>query len=103
MNNTSPFDVNGGFSGTFGKDPMWWLTMLVAFAVLATAELVFLATKRVLVREGVWRWWGRDKAEAGVGPLEIWQEMERDEGVRRRLEAIARGEDGVDDGDEVES
>lgn len=97
MNNTSPYDVNGGFSSTFGRDPNWWLTMLVAFSVLATAELVFLATKRVLVREGLWRWWGRDEGDVGVGPLEIWQEMEKDEGVRRRLERMARGEDEEDE------
>ncbi|KAK4508784.1 hypothetical protein PRZ48_002523 [Zasmidium cellare] len=92
MNNLSPYDVKGGFSDTFGSDPAWWLTMLVAFVVLATAELVYLSVRRRLMREGLW--FGQ-----GKGELEMWQEMERDPKVRERLGRIARGEE--DDGEEV--
>ncbi|KAF2159541.1 hypothetical protein M409DRAFT_60753 [Zasmidium cellare ATCC 36951] len=94
MNNLSPYDVKGGFSDTFGKDANWWLTMLVAFVVLATAELVYLSVKRRLMREGLW--FGMK------GELEAWQEMERDEKVRERLGRVARGEDRDEDYDGVE-
>lgn len=99
--NLSPYDVKGGFSKTFGTDLNWWLTLLVALVVLMTAEIVYGATKRRLIKERMWPPWKFTRhhrnGNGNVEELELerWQELERDPGVRKRLEAMARGEEDV--------
>ncbi|CAK3898983.1 phospholipid-transporting ATPase DNF3 [Lecanosticta acicola] len=106
MNNLSPYDVNGGFSDTFGAEWNWWLTFLVGFSVLATAELVYGATKRNLIASGAWPPWKylpfkgvrHSESMAEDMDLELWQEMERDPAVREKLEMMARDEVGEEVG-----
>lgn len=103
--NLSPYDVKGGFSDTFGTDWNWWLTLILAFGVLAVAEMVYGATKRNLIASRAWPPWkylpfkGMRKSESMAEDmdLELWQEMERDPKIRERLEIMARGEDLEDE------
>jgi phospholipid-translocating ATPase len=107
-NNISPYDVKGGFQYGFGRDPNWWATFFIAMAVLCGMELAYGSVKRGLIRERMWPPWkftrryrnGNENAEDLE--LELWQEMERDEGIRRQLGRMARGEFNDDDDDEVE-
>lgn len=126
----SPYAVRHGFATTFGSDLAWWLTLIVVVGVLTTAELGYRAVKRSLVVGGVWGWgswrkwlsWAAWKRvfRGGVASsvvwsgegmqgsaeewgVEMWQEMERDPGVRRMLRKMVRGdEDGNEDADEAE-
>ena len=84
--NISPYDVKGGFSETFGKDPRWWLVLIVAIAILVVLELVLKGLKKELVRLEVWPLWGRrDGARMWERELELWQEMEKDPVLMKRL------------------
>lgn len=113
--------MRGGFSTTFGRDLVWWVTLIVVLAVLVTAELSYRAVKRSVIVTGLWRWgwkwlswttW-RKVFRGGAGAVwsgegvqgsaeewgvEIWQEMEKDAGVRDMLRGIASGEgEGVEE------
>jgi phospholipid-translocating ATPase len=102
--NLSPYDVEGGFSSTFGNDPNWWLTLILVFSILMVMELTLKAGKRYLRSAGVWPFWkrksrrqvpkgpGRSAEEVDVG---LWQDMERDPVVRERIRRI---NDDFDDG-----
>jgi len=98
--------VRGGFVGKFGTDPVWWLTLLLVFGVLFVMEVAYRAVKMRLIRAGRWhvRFWRIESGDDGKWRLELWQEMERDAGVRERLRAMARGEtvNEMDDGNDTE-
>ncbi|KAI5370903.1 putative P-type ATPase, HAD superfamily, P-type ATPase, transmembrane domain superfamily [Septoria linicola] len=102
-NNLSPYDVRGGFQYVFGQDPMWWLTLLLAFGLLCTMEWVYAAAKRNLVVARCWppwkftRWHRNRNANAEDLELELWQEMEKDPAIRAQLGRMARGEDEVEE------
>ncbi|KAG8160657.1 hypothetical protein KVR01_008921 [Diaporthe batatas] len=108
----SPYNVRGGFFSTFGKDPGWWMTLLLVLIVLFVAELGFKMAKRTLTIMGLWRWgrgwWKRLKSWKKAGKedwmegnledwnLGLWQEMEKDPLVRQRLRGILQDEDSDD-------
>ncbi|PIB02625.1 putative phospholipid-transporting ATPase DNF3 [Cercospora beticola] len=102
-NNISPYNVKGGFQYVFGQDPMWWLTLLLAFGVLCTMEWVYAAAKRNLVLARCWppwkftKWHRNRNGNAEDLELELWQEMEQDPAIRAKLERMARNEDDEDD------
>ncbi|KAF2212436.1 hypothetical protein CERZMDRAFT_121244 [Cercospora zeae-maydis SCOH1-5] len=106
-NNISPFNVKGGFQYVFGQDPMWWLTLLLAFGVLCTMEWGYSAAKRNLVLARCWPpWkftkWHRDRnANAEDLELELWQEMEQDPVIRAKLGRMARNEEDEEEEDAV--
>ncbi len=52
----SPYDVRDGFIHGFGRDPIWWLTMLLVLGFLAVVELGYKAVKRNLIITGVWKY-----------------------------------------------
>lgn len=112
----SPYAVRDGFSQTFGRDPLWWLTMLAVFLVLVVVETAYKAIQRRLVVAGLWRlpraltaWtriFSRDSngnGGDGVGGdgdgnvedwhVELWQELEKDPAVRARLRKILEDEE----------
>lgn len=102
--NLTPYDVKYGFFDTFGPDPNWWLTIIIAFAILVVLELAFKSMTNDLVKAGKWPRW---KEWAGIQStclqdteLGIWQEMEKDPVVRRRLAVLAADGDKVDEDDE---
>lgn len=97
----SPYAVRGSFTQTFGKDPIWWLTLLLVFAVLVVMEIAYKSIKRNLAVAGVWRDWnpwpkvrGREHPRNGTGAfvLETWQEMEQNPEIRQRLRELAHGD-----------
>lgn len=98
-NNLSPYDVKGGFGKVFGTEWAWWLTLIIAFTVLATMEIVYGAVKRNLIAARMWPPWKFTRhyrnrnLNAEDMELELWQEMERDPRIREQLRAMARGED----------
>jgi phospholipid-translocating ATPase len=99
--NLSPFDVRDGFDKGFGKDPNWWLVLVVALAVLATLELGWKSVRRNLAMAGQWPLWKRRKVEGTKNAEEldlgVWQEMERDPVIRQKLRSLAREDDEARD------
>ncbi|EMR66572.1 putative phospholipid-transporting atpase 1 protein [Eutypa lata UCREL1] len=109
----SPYAARDGFTVTFGRDPLWWLTALAIVFVLIVIETSYKAIKRRLVVAGFWRLpravtapWNRivnrgqeeDFDDEGNGNveewhLELWQELEKDPVVRERLRRILEDEE----------
>lgn len=95
--NLSPFDVKGGFNYTFGKDPVWWLVLIITLAVMTAIELIWKSARRELAVSGrwpPWKGWGgspgsRTAEELDVG---VWQEMQRDPRIMERLRWLAKDE-----------
>jgi phospholipid-translocating ATPase len=61
--------VYHAFTHEFGRNPTWWAVFVLICLVMFMCE-VFV--------EVFGRWWGKDL-------VAVWQELEQDEGVRRRL------------------
>ena len=91
--NLSPYDVKGGFTKTIGRDPDWWLLLILTLAILITIELALKSARRTLALGGRWPLWKRQQnygtKNAQELELEVWQEMEQDGGIRERLRAQA--------------
>jgi phospholipid-translocating ATPase len=91
--NLSPYDVKGGFTKSFGRDPNWWLVLILTLAILITIELALKSARRSLALSGRWPLWKRKQNDGTKNAeeldLEIWQEMEQDPGIRERLRALA--------------
>ena len=94
--NLSPYDIKHGFTNGFGKDPVWWLVLVLTLAVLFTIELVWKSLRRNLAVAGRWPPWKlkseQSEKNAEDLDLEIWQESQREAGVRENLRKIAHGE-----------
>lgn len=69
--------MKDGFTYHFGKNPAWWLTFLAITAALVVLDLAIDACKK-------W-WWPTS--------VEIWQELEQDETVKRKILEVG-GEGG---------
>lgn len=101
----SPYGAHGGFTTAFGRDPLWWLTLIVAVATLISIEMVYKTIKRNMIVARLWRWppWhGRAHGDnAEEWDLELWQEMEQDPVVKQKLMKIledeSKGQNGDDD------
>lgn len=104
----SPYDVRGGFFAAFGRDPGWWLTLIGVLVLLFILQMGFKMTKRTMVILGLWRWgkgWWKRVRRSRKKPVDwiegnledwdlgLWQEMEKDRGVRARLEGILEAEE----------
>ncbi|KAI6086144.1 phospholipid-translocating P-type ATPase [Hypoxylon rubiginosum] len=99
----SPYPARGAFIDTFGKDPLWWLTLIVVVVALISIEISYKAAKRMMVIAGYWKWppWTKGKStdddsleELG---LEVWQELEKNPVIRERLRRACMAEGDVDD------
>lgn len=64
------YNVKGGLSSRFGKNPLWWLCLILIVAGCLLFEIAVRVIKNAL--------WPTNE--------EIFQQLERDLGVRRRLE-----------------
>ncbi|KAK1970913.1 phospholipid-translocating P-type ATPase [Colletotrichum sublineola] len=99
----SPYSVRDGFSKTFGADWAWWLTLIIMMTIFILMETIFRTLQRSMILAGLLRWpWARkeDDVCADEWRLELWQELEKDPAVRKRLRKLARDEH--DDGDDVD-
>jgi len=104
----SPYAVRDGFNSGFGSHPAWWLTLVVALAILGAAELGYKAVKRQVVAmgsgdgiflRGPLRLFGRltsggrqgrpaGKEDLGLEcNVGLWQEMEKHPIVREQLKS----------------
>ncbi|KAI3397403.1 hypothetical protein diail_10734 [Diaporthe ilicicola] len=115
----SPYNVRDGFFGTFGKDPGWWVTLILVLMVLFVLELGFKMAKRTLTMMGLWRWgrgwWKRlrswkkvrreDWMESNLEDwdLGLWQEMEKDPLVMRRLRGMLLAEESGEETTDVDA
>lgn len=68
--------VRGGFVERFGRDPAWWATLGAVLAALFVVEVGVRACK----------------VAAWPSDAEVFQSLERDEGVRARFEEASREE-----------
>jgi phospholipid-translocating ATPase len=84
--NLSPYDIKGGFSNGFGKDPNWWLVLLLTLAILTTIEVALKAVRRKLAIAGMWPLWKLRRRSLASNEkeldVELWQEMERNHRIR---------------------
>lgn len=78
--NNSIYAVKDGFTHQFGPDALWWLTLIIVFVAWGVWEIGISVSRKA--------WWG-------MSDTEIFQVLEKDEGVRRRFAAAARDEAGV--------
>ncbi|KAI1491977.1 P-type ATPase [Biscogniauxia mediterranea] len=104
----SPYPARGGFTNAFGKDPIWWLTLIVVVLVLISVEYAYKAIKRNLIVLGLWKWppWkGRDADDRDhleEWNLEVWQELEKDPVMRERLRRAGTTDERDSDDNEVD-
>ncbi len=97
MDNISPYDVLNGFNHGFGRDPVWWLVIIVALGILVAFEVAWKTVRRNVAVSGMWPLWKRLRRSDTATPtataeeldLQVWQEMERDPNVRERLQILA--------------
>ncbi|RLL94188.1 hypothetical protein CFD26_103788 [Aspergillus turcosus] len=103
----SPYAARDGFTKTFGRDPIWWLTLVLVFMVLVTLELVYKSVKRNMKVAGMWLPWKQRRNRLGENGVELdvamWQEMEQDPIIRARLKRLAREEPGEVDREEEDA
>lgn len=90
-----PYSARGGFMNTFGKDPVWWLTLILVFAILVVLKVVygsinrnFISVAMKLLRRKV-KWLGGNEDS----DIRTFQEMEQVPAIRERLKRMARDED----------
>ncbi|KAK3726094.1 drs2 neo1 protein [Vermiconidia calcicola] len=94
--NLSPFDIKHSLEEDYGKDPVWWLVLLVTLAVLVAIELVWKTLRRDMALAGWWPPWRRRRNASDNAKnseeldLEVWQEMQREPAIREKLKRLAR-------------
>ncbi|KAI1102795.1 phospholipid-translocating P-type ATPase [Jackrogersella minutella] len=97
----SPYPARDGFTSTFGKDPLWWLILIIIVLVLIAVETFYKTMKRNLVIAGVWKWppWKGGSVDDSVEDwgVEVWQGLEQDPVARERLRGLSMEEDEIDD------
>ncbi|KAI0852939.1 phospholipid-translocating P-type ATPase [Daldinia vernicosa] len=100
----SPYPARHGFEDTFGRDPLWWLTLIVILLVLISIELVYKTVKRNMIVAGTWQWppWKQRSPDDGLEEwgLQIWQELEKDPVMRERLRKACMEEGEVENGEQ---
>lgn len=67
----SPYAVRDSFLETFGRDPVWWLTVIMVLAMVIVFELIITAVRRIF--------WPQDEdlmqeAEKQAGVLDVMKE-----------------------------
>ncbi|CAG9988816.1 unnamed protein product [Clonostachys byssicola] len=96
---SGPYAITGGIIEGFGRDPSWWLALLYTLGLLTAAESAHKSfSQNAMVRAFVGRccsWFGvasdsRNGVREGFKAWDtrLWQEMEKDEGVRAHLRCL---------------
>ncbi|KAF2489741.1 phospholipid-translocating P-type ATPase [Lophium mytilinum] len=70
------YHVRNAFTHTFGANALWWLTLVLILACVVVFELGVASLRATFYTQDV----------------DVFRELEKDEGVRRRFEEAARGE-----------
>ncbi|PQE15568.1 hypothetical protein CJF30_00005985 [Rutstroemia sp. NJR-2017a BBW] len=76
------YNVRDGFIHHFGQNALWWCTLLIILAAVFLFELGVSSVRKTF--------WGTD--------IEVWQELQKDAGVRKRLKMAVEGEGDADMG-----
>ncbi|RSM03268.1 hypothetical protein CDV31_010544 [Fusarium ambrosium] len=98
----SPYAIKGGMIKEYGRDPSWWFALLYTLGLLIAAESTFKSLRQnamvraLVVRCGSWLGIAFDSGKGireGFNDWDphLWQEMEKDKGVRRRLRDLGNG------------
>ena len=98
---SGPYAIRDTFTQHFGRDATWWSTMFLVLGFLGLMDLVLLVVKRNLRLAGFLHWkpWKKlENRRPEELELEIWQELEQDPIVKKRLQRLANDE--VEDEDE---
>ncbi|KAF2665435.1 phospholipid-translocating P-type ATPase [Microthyrium microscopicum] len=84
----NPYGVRNGFTESFGRDPYWWLTLILIFGILMVLDYGYKAGKRCFVLEPVLKRlrWNRGAIgdEASQWDVALWQELEREAQRRKK-------------------
>ncbi|KAL6816090.1 hypothetical protein V8C40DRAFT_254445 [Trichoderma camerunense] len=101
------YDIRHTFTKLWGADAVWWSTVFIVLSFMGMIELLFKAAKRAMLVAGLWHWppWQKKRLGDNVEEwdLELWQEMEQDPVVKKKLAKMARDHDELDlDGMEEE-
>lgn len=101
------YDIRHTFTKLWGADAVWWSTVFIVLSFMGMIELLFKAAKRAMLVAGLWHWppWQKKRLGDNVEEwdLELWQEMEQDPVVKKKLAKMARDHDELDlDGEEEE-
>ena len=92
--NLSPYDVKHGFDHGFGRDPIWWLALVLTLCILLAFELMWKAVRRDIPDIGKLSPVSNRSRVNGPEELnvEMWQEMQKNPRSRRNLDGL------IDDG-----
>lgn len=101
-----PYSVRGGLLGTFGRDPAWWSSAILVLGALILMEMASGALlQNHALRAWLLRCWSSSVSASkrrGGGVREgfdaweprLWQEMEKDTGVKLAVDRLWREECG---------
>lgn len=100
---SGPYAIRDTFTHTFGLDATWWSTLFMVLAFLGLMDVILMVVKRNLRVAGLLSWtpWKRgprpgDDSSPEELDMEVWQELEKDPIMRKRLRRLARDEDEDD-------
>jgi phospholipid-translocating ATPase len=83
-----PYAVRDGFTKTFGGDPIWWLTLVIVFAILLVIQLTYKVCKRGCIRLRLWplgNFGQISKEDFDEWNVNRWQELEQIQKVKGEL------------------
>lgn len=95
-----PYSVRGGLRTTFGRDPAWWSSVIMALGALLLMEMASRALlQNYALRAWSSRCWSSSASASekrGGGVREgfdaweprLWQEMEKDSGVKLAVDRL---------------
>lgn len=102
-----PYSVKAGLLTTFGRDPAWWSAGIMALSALLLMEMASMALlQNHALRAWISRCWsssaGANKRSGGgvregfnAWEPRLWQEMEKDPGVKQTVDRLWKQEHRV--------
>lgn len=97
--NRWPYDVRDGFTKNFGKDPTWWLALVLTLTILGVCDLCWAAWSIVRAPGSASRSWplswflsisGLGSFRSDESNVSLWQEIEHDPVVMEKIRQLAR-------------
>jgi hypothetical protein len=86
--------VKNGFLHYFGRDCIWWLTLVLQLSILVLAYIAVKVGKTHLHLPRVLKLLIPQGAKGGIEDHEVdiehWQELEQDVAVREKLASLAK-------------
>jgi phospholipid-translocating ATPase len=92
--NATPYGVKNGFLHQYGRDWIWWLTLILQVTILMIAYIAIRVGKRYLSRPRFFASPRSQVVNLRAGDCEVdiehWQELEHDALVRGKLASLAK-------------